>query len=630
MENEEDVLQLLIQDHQDYDDLEFEIDDEAEAKLLEDVPETNPIESDKTLKDKNDRVDNVDHDVNDDSKQTNNVADNNVRSRNDHKPKRPSKNFQNRNHSMMNRSQNRIRNEIRGFHSRRHQNQRPNMEQFNLNPSMYNFNPSHYNHPQPYPFRQNFNHFDNNPSPVHPVPQIFDDYLNHGPIPFINPSIHPRQASPYLSVPPDFHLRSQPVSHLNYTESILRPPTIFPINPAADLHRLPPRLLPPSPRSDVLPAIFSPRDPFNSHPIRHQSSPLLGPPFQILNSHSFVEKQKKCLLPLPNDFHQGSLMTNDFEINKPNNFRPRLQPPNVSNLNSHDVASQSKQHEQYSQPQKRSPPSKNGCRMPKNGRLNSKKIIPSENLATKSLLKSNQQSPKHNQSLVRNLISFRSEPNSNISSEKNSNSVTSPTKLNDRETNIDNVNASLEIDELYLLKLKEQQKLREKIVQNKAEKRKLFASVCNNELQSKPKDPTDAIIDTKKFEKISSENEIKSPTKSFPSVSMMILTASTDSNQSLNANNCMIKIANLGPNVRESSIRKITRPFGMVESIRFQTESISDQQKPTKQLRSAIVVFTLKQNAQKFLDHLAKEKNENSEIFKTLMNWLKVTFFGIN
>ncbi|KAI7697229.1 hypothetical protein SSS_10046 [Sarcoptes scabiei] len=136
MENEEDVLQLLIQDHQDYDDLEFEIDDEAEAKLLEDVPETNPIESDKTLKDKNDRVDNVDHDVNDDSKQTNNVADNNVRSRNDHKPKRPSKNFQNRNHSMMNRSQNRIRNEIRGFHSRRHQNQRPNMEQFNLNPSM--------------------------------------------------------------------------------------------------------------------------------------------------------------------------------------------------------------------------------------------------------------------------------------------------------------------------------------------------------------------------------------------------------------------------------------------------------------------------------------------------------------
>ncbi|OTF82798.1 hypothetical protein BLA29_010554 [Euroglyphus maynei] len=194
-------------------------------------------------------------------------------------------------------------------------------------------------------------------------------------------------------------------------------------------------------------------------------------------------------------------------------------------------------------------------------------------------------------------------------------------------------------------KMDEQKLLREKIAQEKAEKRKIFQTVCSgggsssNIMGGNVKRQTSTcniINDRKNLEQSTNPqitktassvdkniSPIKSPTQVTTTTSS-ITTSTTKPSKS-------IRISGLAIDIRESLLRKITRPYGMVESIVF-----IEQQQQQNETKSAIVNFIQTNDAKKFMDnflHMDKTKLTQSLLIQSdklptlsFINWFVFNF----
>lgn len=187
-----------------------------------------------------------------------------------------------------------------------------------------------------------------------------------------------------------------------------------------------------------------------------------------------------------------------------------------------------------------------------------------------------------------------------------------------------------QIDERYIQRLEERQKLREKMIKLKAEKRKLMGQVCNGNIPTKIS-LTPTVKQTNDVCKEQQKTPTKTPISSPYTMKSINNSITTNSNKSLNVSASTttknleiksnvttgspssnitknlplkintkapikptntIKITGLIAATRESAIRKTCRPYGMVESIIFSEE--------LNGIRYALVKFEQLSAAQNF------------------------------
>ena len=169
---------------------------------------------------------------------------------------------------------------------------------------------------------------------------------------------------------------------------------------------------------------------------------------------------------------------------------------------------------------------------------------------------------------------------------------------------VEEIKGSFGIDEEYMRKMEEQKRLREKIAQEKAEKRKIFQTVCSGQTISSQH--SSGNINSKNLEQstinpqimqIKNVSPIKTPTP-IAKTSSLDKTATSKTTAQKIKPSTSIQISGLAIDVRESLLRKITRPFGMVESIVF-----IEQQQNHHESKCAIVKFKQSNDAKKFMDN---------------------------
>nr|XP_027204170.1 probable ATP-dependent RNA helicase ddx42 isoform X2 [Dermatophagoides pteronyssinus]XP_027204171.1 probable ATP-dependent RNA helicase ddx42 isoform X3 [Dermatophagoides pteronyssinus]XP_027204172.1 probable ATP-dependent RNA helicase ddx42 isoform X4 [Dermatophagoides pteronyssinus] len=184
---------------------------------------------------------------------------------------------------------------------------------------------------------------------------------------------------------------------------------------------------------------------------------------------------------------------------------------------------------------------------------------------------------------------------------------------------VEEIKDSFGIDEEYMKKMEEQKILREKIAQERAEKRKIFQTVCSGG-DVTPIIRQSSSCNEKNLEQSTTNPQVTKITPAAKNVSTLktptpianmsspekITTATTT--QAIKPSSS-IQISGLAVDIRESLLRKITRPYGMVESIVFIEQN--------NESKCAIVKFIQSNDAKKFMDSF---RTDPTKLKQTLMS----------
>lgn len=187
--------------------------------------------------------------------------------------------------------------------------------------------------------------------------------------------------------------------------------------------------------------------------------------------------------------------------------------------------------------------------------------------------------------------------------------ASSEQKKADEKIELEQLKSELGIDEAYMKKLEEQKQMRQRLAEAKASKRKLFASICDKsatgQLPLKTSMATTILaaktllvqannkvaitITTAKVTEQSEPANVVPPTnKELPQHNTEVVnktdnttedvvkptpttTSSTAAAVTTTTTSTTVQISGLSEGMRESAIRKLCRPYGMVSSIEFKT-----------------------------------------------------------
>lgn len=200
----------------------------------------------------------------------------------------------------------------------------------------------------------------------------------------------------------------------------------------------------------------------------------------------------------------------------------------------------------------------------------------------------------------------------------------------EKPAEIEQIKEQFGIDEEYMKKMHEIEQYRDQLLKIKAQKRKITSAIYNNL-------PTTSIVACSTSTTVSTvQPKITTPSSSTTSVAKIVQSIKKDPTATrpglpldtrpvLFVNHvCVsplkpevptlkVKITGLNPNTRESAIRKICRPFGMLKSIAFITEPSGT--------RFAIVHFEQIAESQKFVESCQNQEIDSCFIKLSFTNW---------
>ncbi|KAI2806362.1 hypothetical protein BLOT_008317 [Blomia tropicalis] len=171
----------------------------------------------------------------------------------------------------------------------------------------------------------------------------------------------------------------------------------------------------------------------------------------------------------------------------------------------------------------------------------------------------------------------------------------------------DTIKQEFGINDDYMKKLQQQKLLRDQLAKRKAEKRKLFNAVLNNiPTTSLVKSSTNLPqVETPLLENTNAKKALVLQPSITPNSPTKRVTISSK-----------VKINGLGAGIRESVIRKLTRPYGMVQSIKIESDpSAANGQ------RLAIVQFEQQSEATKFMESCQSKMIDCCRINISYTNW---------
>lgn len=209
------------------------------------------------------------------------------------------------------------------------------------------------------------------------------------------------------------------------------------------------------------------------------------------------------------------------------------------------------------------------------------------------------------------------------------------------DASVDPVKEELGIDEEYMKKLEEQKRLRQEIEKQKAQKRKEWATLSTlsaSSNQGSAAQSTDApgakrlctgVAAPNKGQPIGARKQSTEtqPANPSPNPSPNLKSAPVLGNKngaitskpSLPAKSSVVKVSGLSDTVRESAIRKLARPYGMVKSIEF-----NNHHPPN---RYALVHFEQVLAAQKFVSGCQNQTIDDCCTISLSFNWFVLTFY---